>query len=739
MKLPNSEIETEVLGGINEQTFSINAEDMGLVFDLLRSKLYKDPIGSICREVISNSRDANRENSKANTPVEVTIVEPNQIVSISDLSICFKDFGPGISPQRMADVFIKYAASTKRNTQKFTGGYGIGAKTPFSYTDTFSIITINQGIKFHYTAFIDESQKGKMILFSQEKSTEESGTTIIVPIKSHDRRNFEYNVIKYTQFWRVKPILRNFTNYDYNETKEKVLWKGDNVRLTSLPSNMFGGKALILVDEIPYEIESNEIQFSASSISNYLILDTTNGMLTISATRENLQYDQNTKTKLTELLTTVLSTWYDLCQDYVLKSKTIFEAFCNYKQLQERGVYDDNYLISFYNVVKQNKDQFKLKDFNFTYSKIDLTKVVNTLTHHQFFLYKTGNKKPSKSSTINYPLKEANFYYWDDCKRASNRVLTLREESDKNILLKEIPFKLNNTQLELDVKEQKKLKSEHDIGCKADLKLIKSLGISLTDLSTVTPLTIKREKKPRKEFLTIICRYISHTHIHGKIDSGTILINSKTKEVIKLLTEESVYNKVQTVYKEKDVIISINRTGKRYVDWSAEYELASAAAFFLKMPIVIVNERFEKHFTKHLTIDEALKKVPPSDLSDYLTYLSSSNYTFKNNLHLLSFLDLNQKVKDVIGGFKNKKTSMKITKEPDYADTSIKVLIKMGIKDSSTLKEVVTLVTKLDEEYPMLSWVEKRNYGSYDKKVITDLNNYIKLVDSNKKGMKLIS
>lgn len=86
-----------------ELEFGIRSSDMGLVLEILRSKLYRNPIAAICREVASNARDANRE-AENTAPIEISI--DDGLFSAGDLTISFKDVGPGISPERMADVFV---------------------------------------------------------------------------------------------------------------------------------------------------------------------------------------------------------------------------------------------------------------------------------------------------------------------------------------------------------------------------------------------------------------------------------------------------------------------------------------------------------------------------------------------------------------------------------------------------------------------------------------------------------
>jgi len=111
-----------------EFTFGIRSTDMGIILEILRSKMYKNPIAAICREIASNARDANKEIGNKN-PISINIDEGNIFEHICESSISFNDNGPGISPERMADVFVNYGASTKREDNRQLGGFGLGAKT----------------------------------------------------------------------------------------------------------------------------------------------------------------------------------------------------------------------------------------------------------------------------------------------------------------------------------------------------------------------------------------------------------------------------------------------------------------------------------------------------------------------------------------------------------------------------------------------------------------------------------
>ena len=296
-----------VIGAESEAQFSIDGESE-VIFDILRSKMYSDKIGAICREVSSNSRDANREAGRGHIPPTIAIYSSNDSetlgATIEGTSISFEDCGPGITPERMVDVFLKYGASTKRATNGQTGGFGLGAKTPFAYTDTFTIATVcdvdGKRMKYVYTAIIDASGKGKMILFDSSESDSATGTKIIVPLKSYDRDEFESKCIEMSLFWPVRPTLKGF-NRQHGEVSPELVHVCEEDEMSfsvyfadKLPYRL-QSTIIAQIDGIPYSVKTSEVNTGNWSWRFPMVLEFGNGDLTISASREELQYDEHTK------------------------------------------------------------------------------------------------------------------------------------------------------------------------------------------------------------------------------------------------------------------------------------------------------------------------------------------------------------------------------------------------------------------------------------------------------------
>lgn len=213
MKL--SELTAESILSEDFETSQFGIGDQRVVIEILRSKMYSNPPRTIVQELLSNARDANREAHRPNTPILVHLPTP------IDCNFRVIDYGPGITPDRMENIFVKYGNSTKRRSNYQTGGFGLGAKSPFSYTDTFNIVTVSKDElgkkkKRSYVAYIDKTKMGALSLVDTEDVSDDTmtGTMITVPVLKEDRQKFISNYVVVTEFWQVRPRL---VDLDSNE------------------------------------------------------------------------------------------------------------------------------------------------------------------------------------------------------------------------------------------------------------------------------------------------------------------------------------------------------------------------------------------------------------------------------------------------------------------------------------------------------------------------------------------
>lgn len=195
----------------------INDKKLSKLFGIL-SGLYKNVKESLIREYVSNSVDSHVSAGKANTPVMVKLID-----SGDDSFITFQDFGIGMSPETMTNIYFNYLDSTKETDNEVLGCFGVGSKVALAYTHTFFIDTIWDGILYHYMFSKQANGIPAGELMYTEETTECNGTTIKVPIKNTDVYEFHIAIknqlIYFPNVYVEEPYYFNndFKIYDFDD------------------------------------------------------------------------------------------------------------------------------------------------------------------------------------------------------------------------------------------------------------------------------------------------------------------------------------------------------------------------------------------------------------------------------------------------------------------------------------------------------------------------------------------
>lgn len=404
MKLSEIRPHYETSGDMEEEFFSI--QDQGMIFDILRNKMYSNPILAICREISCNARDAHREVKTPEVPIHIYL--PNNLEPYYKV----KDFGPGISPDRMYNVFIKYTASTKRNDNIQTGGFGLGAKTPFSYSDSFSIVTNYDGIQYNYGCAIDETKVGKLALLSQSPTTEPNGTEIIIPVKPTDFRAFADWTEQATRHFETRPTIKgNVIKWE----DITPLFSGDRWLISSTSDYRRTIKLVIDGIEYPLEIETLKKYANTTLIDaarGNLILYFGVGELSLSASREQVYLDVPTQKKIKDRLDCAINeikknvedkiaSFPDLWQANIFYKKDLLQVFNSLSflgRLSWEGclLTDRNYIPVNCNVFKFSKGKY-FRKFGLDPNKIthSISRKLHFEEHSALFVNDLSLKKPT--------------------------------------------------------------------------------------------------------------------------------------------------------------------------------------------------------------------------------------------------------------------------------------------------------------------------------------------------------
>lgn len=151
-------------------------------FQILSSGLYQNKIRAIIRELSTNAVDSHVAACRPDAQFDVHL--PNQLEGWFSI----RDYGTGLSRDQVSKIYTTYFESTKTDSNDFIGALGLGSKTPFSYTDNFTVTAIQNGVKGIYSAFINDTGVPSIALMQEEESTDPAGVEIKFAV--HDYKDF---------------------------------------------------------------------------------------------------------------------------------------------------------------------------------------------------------------------------------------------------------------------------------------------------------------------------------------------------------------------------------------------------------------------------------------------------------------------------------------------------------------------------------------------------------------------
>lgn len=301
-------------GNIGESsgfTIAMNAK----MFRVLSDTMYTNKIGSIVRELASNAVDGH---TKAGTPEKAFEIHvPNAL----EPWFSVKDTGVGMSDEVIRNVYTTYGESTKDQSNDEVGAFGLGAKTPFAYTDQFTITSVHACVSRTYVAVIADDGMPVLNMQVESPTTEPNGIEVTIAVDSSDVRNFKEEIIKQLRFFKVKPTLTNnmedITFADVNDPSEInmtndlfTLYKGGY-------SGPVSNKMYVIQGGVGYPVNIDNLTGIDAKVKGFaegleslgITMEFNIGAISVTASRESISYEPTTinsiKKRLTDIATLI--------------------------------------------------------------------------------------------------------------------------------------------------------------------------------------------------------------------------------------------------------------------------------------------------------------------------------------------------------------------------------------------------------------------------------------------------
>lgn len=368
-----------VIGGKNVKTASIALTKEFIA--VLSDNIYTDKPLAVVREIMCNAWDSHIASGITNINIKVTLTEDKLIV---------RDFGLGIPDDMIQPIYYNYGASTKVQNEEETGGFGLGSKAPFAYTDHFTVTSYNNGTQTTYAMSKGSEETNGLPDLRTIVSipTSQTGLEVTVPINEPSDRIAFRKIIDMIAKYGDMGVEFNGSVIDTYPFKEAV----DDFLVVKKHSYIKGYDTIYLrygtvIYPIPmddfYDEEFTKIKYNIleRSNDNIIVFNAPNNSISVNPSRETLSLTNKTKNTIKTLLSSFNQKIKENKEQVIIECIDELFSYC----LKE---YDENFIIS---AIKNNSFSIlKNKDKKIELTNIEpITSIIdfcyNSIVYHNEF------------------------------------------------------------------------------------------------------------------------------------------------------------------------------------------------------------------------------------------------------------------------------------------------------------------------------------------------------------------
>ena len=245
------------------------------LFTVLRKNIYSNVILAGIRELSTNAIDACIE-------ADLDVHWEVHIPTLEEPFFAIRDYGPGMTLDFLQGDFTVIGASSKRNSNRVNGQFGLGRLSPLAYTSSFTVESWNSGMYYSYLISLQDGIPCAIQLASYP-SSDPSGCRFTYSVEPTDIQKFYHEASKLYKYFTHKP---NSINIDL--PLPAITVDTDYYMVTD-------DSAGIVMANVYYPF-NRQIRYNY----NGLVLKVPTGAVSLTPGRESLNYDDTTVTYLNE-------------------------------------------------------------------------------------------------------------------------------------------------------------------------------------------------------------------------------------------------------------------------------------------------------------------------------------------------------------------------------------------------------------------------------------------------------
>jgi len=289
-------------------------------FKILSSSLYANKIRAIIRELSTNAYDSHVAAGRGDMPFDV------HLPSAFEPHFAIRDYGVGLSKHEVEHIYTTYFSSTKSDSNDYVGALGLGSKSPFAYTENFSVTAIKDGIKLNYSAYVNEHGFPAIALLGESFTEEPSGVEIRFSVSDTDFYRFLDEAKYVYQWFKIHPTVSSSLHYTCNQIE---YLDQDIIPGVHLMKNSYYHNSVAVMGNIAYPIEvpnqEENLGTLASLLKCNLVMHFEIGSLDFQASREGLSYIPSTIKAICERLSMLNDKLYEVFFEQATKLDNLWQ------------------------------------------------------------------------------------------------------------------------------------------------------------------------------------------------------------------------------------------------------------------------------------------------------------------------------------------------------------------------------------------------------------------------------
>jgi len=384
----------EVVG--SQETRNLRIDANGKAFKELISGIYSDKAYAIARETFANAVDAHVQAGTPDRPFDLKV--PTKL----DPEYLLRDYGVSMTHETVMELYSTLFRSTKDDptsddSNKFVGKFGLGSKSPFSYTDAFQLTAYLDGEARVYDIYFNGGVP-QIALFARTETEEENGVLITFPVDPKDCADFERAIVRAAE---GLPVVPNFIGRTPHLPHRNVISQGARWKLLDSTAT---GSAEAKQGTVLYPLNKHAVIDCPLELYPLfdlrLHLDFPIGELDVVTSREALSYDDETSANIIRALQEVRQDIRERAVAQLRKATTYHEFNVAFSKLKKQ------FTGSLWNLLDLDAETFGGKKRTTEYRILNRDQVVKTMKT----IEKDGQKFDVPEVTRNLRMGDLEFH-----------------------------------------------------------------------------------------------------------------------------------------------------------------------------------------------------------------------------------------------------------------------------------------------------------------------------------------